>query len=99
MAKATRKSEIKATAMWFAGSLMWVIAAYLIYIGLQSETTVPTQDAPAGFEGVVNVQLVHIQAMNFHLGIGAAIVGAILIGAAAIVSAIGRSDLANEVTD
>jgi hypothetical protein len=66
-------------AMAVVGAALWVIAAYMIYSGLAMPTTLPSDYAPQGFEGVVNLQLMHIQAMNLHLGIGAGIAGTLLI--------------------
>jgi hypothetical protein len=81
----------EATVLRIFGGILWILAAYLIFLGYRIETTVAVPDAPLGFDGIANLQALHMQAMHLHLGVGAAIVGAVLIGAAAVVSALSRS--------
>jgi hypothetical protein len=67
------------------GALFGVLAAWLIYTGIRIETAVPSPDAPTGFDGVVNLQAMHYQAMLIHLGVGAAIVAAVLLVGSALI--------------
>jgi hypothetical protein len=60
-------------------------AAYFLYSGLTLETSVA--DGAGG--SVANIQLMHVQAMQVGLGIGAAIVASIFAVGAAIVSSRG----------
>lgn len=70
------------------GAIFGVIGGYFIWIACTMETTVTGGAAPAGFDGIANLQLMHIQAMNLHIGLGSAAVAAIFIIGGAIVSAI-----------
>jgi hypothetical protein len=71
-----------------ASAIFAVIAAYFLYSGFSLETTVASAGTPVGFDGVANLQLMHIQSLNFATGIGAAVVSAVLLIGAAIVGAI-----------
>jgi hypothetical protein len=59
--------------------LFAIAAAYFLWSGFSLDTSI---------DGTANLQLMHIQAMNFATGIGAAIVSAILAIGASIVGAI-----------
>jgi hypothetical protein len=62
-----------------------VVAAYFLYVGITLATSVPTGDGGS----VANLQLMHAQAMNIGIGIGAAVIAAIFATGAAIVSSRG----------
>ena len=66
------------------GSIMFgLIAAYFISSAIQTPTSIYS-----GGGYVANLELMHMQSLNMAQGIGAAIVSAILVVGAAIVSAI-----------
>jgi hypothetical protein len=62
-----------------------LVAGYFLYVGLALDTSVSTDDGGA----VSNIQLMHVQAMEIELGIGAAIIASIFATGAAIVSSRG----------
>jgi uncharacterized membrane protein len=62
------------TAFTVASVLFAIVAAYFLFSGFTLETT---------FEGQANLQLMHIQSLNFMTGIGAAIISAIFGSASA----------------
>jgi hypothetical protein len=67
----------------FIGLTFTVIAAYFMYVGFSLQITVQSADPPGGFQGIANLQLMHIQLLDILIGTGAAIVAAIfLVGAA-----------------
>lgn len=68
------------------GGVFAVIAGLLLFGGFRMETTVQGPDTPAGFQGVANLQLMHIQSVNFQIAIGSAIIAALFFCAAAITS-------------
>lgn len=68
------------------GAIFWVCAAYFIYCGFITPTTVPN---PAGGEEVANLQAMHVQGLNFQLGIGAAVLATIFTCTSAIVAKLG----------
>lgn len=74
--------------LYLVGALAAVIAGYFGFCGFSMDTAVAS--GPAG-ETVANLQLMHIQALNFALAIGAGIMACILIGAGAVVEAIRKS--------
>jgi ABC-type phosphate transport system permease subunit len=78
------KNTAAVAAPW--GIIFWLGAIYFLVTGFLMETTVASEFAPAGFDGVVNLQALHQQAMTFNLGIGAALIGTLLLCTAAIVS-------------
>jgi hypothetical protein len=68
-----------------------VLGAYQILAALGMDIVVPTGEAaadqlPAGMNGIANLSLMHVQELRIELGIGAAIIAAILLVGAAIVS-------------
>lgn len=63
----------------FVGALFTVAAGYFLFVGLTLQTTIGS-----GGETVANLQLMHIQAMDIAIGIGAAIVAAIFVVGAAL---------------
>lgn len=74
------------TALEFLAAIFAIIAAWFFYVGFSADVTVITEAGP-----VANAQLMHIQATNIAIGIGAAVVTAILLVGAAIVGAIRRA--------
>ena len=70
------------------GALFWTAAFLLIKAGLELEIVVAVEASPflEGFDGVANLQLMHVQAQHLTLGVGAAICGSIFICAALISS-------------
>ena len=70
------------------GTVFVIVAGYFIWIALGIETTVVSAGVPEGFDGVANLQLMHIQGLNLQIGLGAGVVAAILFVGAAIVDAI-----------
>ena len=71
------------------GTIFSLVSAYFLYVAFGIETTVVQPGAVQGFDGVANLQLMHLQSLNLEIGIGAAIVAAIFFVGAAIVGAIG----------
>jgi hypothetical protein len=64
-----------------------VVAAYFLFVGITLDTAVSTGDGGT----VANLQLMHVQAMNIGIGIGAAVISAIFaVGAAIITSRKGQ---------
>ena len=57
------------------GALFWTAAFLLIKAGLELEIVVAVEASPflEGFDGVANLQLMHVQAQHLKLGVGAAI--------------------------
>ena len=75
-----------------AGSVIFaLVAGWFVYVGVAAETTI-------AYEGqiVANAQLMHIQTTNIAIGIGAAIVSAILLIGSAIIGAIRRASSPSE---
>lgn len=74
------------------GILFGAASGYMILSGFQVSIVVAVPNAsaylPPGMDGVANLGAMHIQAMDFLLGIGAAIVAAVFFGAATIVNSI-----------
>ena len=72
------------------GALFWTAAFLLIKAGLELEIVVAVEASPflEGFDGVANLQLMHVQAQHLTLGVGAAICGSIFICAAPMSSGI-----------
>ena len=62
-----------------------LVAGYFLYSGFSLETSVSTGDGGT----VANLQLMHVQAMQMGLGIGAAVIASIFAVGAAIVSSRG----------
>lgn len=78
----------------FFGMLAWAAAAYFTYVAYSIPVQVEVPDATAMFPtGVANVHAMHIQALNFHVAIGLAIIGTLLICAAAILKSLSQSPL------
>lgn len=82
-----------ATGLRLTAAIFTVVAAYFFYSGYAIETTIVTPGVE-GFDGIANLQLMHVQSLNFATAIGAAIIAAILAVGSAIVAAIDtqRSD-------
>jgi hypothetical protein len=59
-----------------------VIAGYFLFVGLTLDTSVAAGDGGT----VANLQLMHVQAMQIGLGVGAAVIAAIFATGAAIIS-------------
>lgn len=74
------------TSLAFGSVIFAMVAGWFLYAGWTLEVAVTTEAGE-----VANLQLMHIQAVNFAIGIGAAIVSAILAVGSAIVAAIGRA--------
>lgn len=74
------------TSLGFGSVIFALVAAWFVFAGVSAETTVI-------YEGqtVANAQLMHVQATNIAIGIGSAVVAAILAVGAAIVGAIRSS--------
>lgn len=62
--------------MEIGAGVFTIIAAYFLYSGFTLATDIPNPD---GFGTVANLQLMHIQSLNFATGIGSAIIAAILL--------------------
>lgn len=63
-----------------------LVAGWFLYVGMSLEVTVTTAEGT-----VANLQLMHMQATNIAIAIGAAIVSAILAVGSAVVAAIRRA--------
>jgi hypothetical protein len=74
------------TTLGLGSFIFTAVAAWFIYVGVSADVTVATEAGE-----MANLQLMHIQATNIAIGIGSAVVAAILAVGAAIVGAIGRS--------
>ena len=74
------------------GALFWTAAFLLIKAGLELEIVVAVEASPflEGFDGVANLQLMHVQAQHLTLGVGAAICGSVFICAALIMAGLNR---------
>ena len=70
------------------GAIFSLVAGYFIWIAVGMETTTVVAQAPAGFDGVANLQMMHLQAMNLQIGLSAAIIAAIFFVGAGITAAI-----------
>lgn len=70
------------TGLAFSGVIFAIIATYFLYSGFTLETTIGD---------TANLQLMHIQSLNFATGIGAAIISAILAVGSAIVGTITKA--------
>ncbi len=73
----------------FFGLVFAAIGAWFVYVTLQMDVTVanpvPSADFPAR---IVNAQLVQVQLVDCLFGVGAALIAALFLAAAAIVSAV-----------
>lgn len=74
-------------SLGFTAALFAIASAYFLYSGFTLETAI---------DGTANLQLMHIQSMNFATGIGAGIISAVLAVGGAIVGAINPSVLVPE---
>jgi hypothetical protein len=63
-------------------SLFTVIGGYFLYVGITLNTAVSAPDGSS----VANLQLMHAQAMNIGIGIGAAVIASIFAVGAALVN-------------
>lgn len=54
-----------------------LVAGYFLYVGVTLDTSI---------EGTANLQLMHVQAMNIGIGVGAAIIASIFAVGAALSS-------------
>jgi hypothetical protein len=77
--------------LYLIGLLFGAAAAYFYIIGFSISTAVPNAAAPAGFDGIANLQLMHIQLLDILIGTGAAIVSAVFLAGGAIVSVIAEA--------
>lgn len=75
-----------------AGLALWGVAAYFLRAGLSISVAVALPDAPEGFDGVANLQLMHIQALDVHIGLAAGLAGTIMICTALIMWCIPSAD-------
>lgn len=74
-------------ALLAIGSFIFaLVAGWFLYIGFVADVSVPTDSGD-----VANLQLMHVQATNIAVGIGAALVSAVLAVGSAIVAAIHRA--------
>lgn len=71
------------TGLAGGSAIFALVAAYFLFLGLSAETSI-------AYEGqiVANAQLMHIQSTNVLVGIGSAVVSAVLAVGSAIVGAI-----------
>jgi hypothetical protein len=73
------------------GVIFLLVAAWFLYSGLQMDVTVAnplrTPELPA-LARVANAQLMQVQLSDILMGVGAAIISAILFAAGAIVAAV-----------
>lgn len=83
-------SRFDALVYRIASGICWVVAAYFFWTAFHRETTVFTPDAVGNFTNVANLQLMHIQAVEFAIAIGATIVGAIFQATASIIQVLAR---------
>lgn len=72
--------------LFTVATIIAIIAGYFIWIALNMDITVANPDGIP--QRVVNIELQHINQIDFMLGIGAAVVSSIFYSASAIVSAI-----------
>lgn len=71
------------TVLEIAAGIFAAVAAYFLYSGFTLATNITIEG-----QAVANLELMHIQSMNFATGIGAAIIAAVLLAASAIIGAI-----------
>jgi hypothetical protein len=71
------------TMLEVLAAIFVIIAAWFLYAGFSADVTVATE---AGL--VANAQLMHIQATNVAIGLGAAVIAALLLVGAGIIAAI-----------
>lgn len=74
------------TVFEITAGIFAIVAAYFLYSGFTLATSVTIEG-----QAVANLELMHIQSMNFATGIGAAIIAAVLLAASAIIGAIRRA--------
>jgi uncharacterized membrane protein len=67
------------TVLAFASMLFAAVAAYFLYSGFTLDTTIAAEG-----QTIANLELMHIQSLNFATGIGAAIIAAIFGAASAL---------------
>lgn len=78
---------MSAESLLAVGSALFaIVAGWFLYVGLSMNVVVATDAGE-----VANLQLMHIQASNTSIGIGAAIVSAVLATGSAIVTALRKS--------
>jgi len=82
---------MKGLGLSLLGLLFGCAAAWLLYAGVTMNTAVPSADAPAGFQGVANLQLMHIQMLETVLGAASAIVSAIFFVGGSVVRSLAES--------
>lgn len=71
------------TVLEVTASLFALVAAYFLYSGFALDTNVTIEG-----QTIANLQMMHIQSLNFATGIGAAVIAAVLLAASAIIAAI-----------
>jgi hypothetical protein len=84
--------EIMHVIVGLAGLALWGVAAYFLRVGLSISVAVASPHAPPGFDGVANLQLMHIQALDVHIGLAAGLAGTIMICTALIMWRIPSAD-------
>lgn len=72
------------------GVVFAIVAGYFIHAAYSIEITVRSVEAPPGFDGIANLQAMHLQGADLAIGIGAAIVASVFTVGAAIVAALDR---------
>lgn len=71
----------------FGSVIFALVAAWFLFVGISADVAVITEAGE-----IANLQLMHTQTSNIAIGIGSAIVSAILAVGAAIVSALSRPE-------
>lgn len=79
---------MRGAGLIFCAVIFSMASAYFFATGFSIETTVTTADAPAGYQGISNLQLMHVQTLDILIGTGAAIIAAIFLVGSAIAGAI-----------
>lgn len=74
------------TVLEVLAAVFVIVAAWFIYVGVSADVTVATEAGE-----MANLQLMHIQSTNIAIGIGSAVVAAILLVGSAIIGAIRRA--------
>lgn len=77
--------------------VLMLVAGWFMFAGFSVETTLPSNDptiGALGVQGISNLQLMHIQLLDFVTGLVAGLASAVLFAGAAIVAAV--QDRANE---
>lgn len=83
------------TALALLTIIFGAISAWFLVAACSVQTAVASTDAPAGYDGIANLQAMHFQMADIVLGVGAGVVAAILLGALAVVDAMPTRDRLN----